>query len=168
MTYICVDCGHIFEEGKEKTIVERHPYGDTTAEEYIAVCPACNGGFEEAGICKCCGGAFLEDELIGGYYCEECLRAAVDFDSFLDFATSGTDKPTEVDTLEDFVFTMIFGLKEAPDESGYSLKAWCKVIYNEAKQHGDILMKTIFEYMDKMPSMWEYFAEYLYDKEVKK
>lgn len=73
MTYICVDCGHIFEEGEEKTIVERHPYGDTTAEEYIAVCPACNGGFEEAGICKCCGGAFYKDNLIAGYYCKECV-----------------------------------------------------------------------------------------------
>ena len=161
----CAECGHIFEDGEQRTYAEHHPYGDTTADEYFSVCPVCGGEYEEAKSCKCCGGAFLEDELIGGYYCEDCLKSAVDFDSFLEFATSGADKPSDVDTLEDFVFTMIFGLKEAPNESGYSLKAWCKIIYGEAKKHGDILMKTIFEYMDKTPSMWEYFAEYLYEKE---
>jgi hypothetical protein len=161
----CTECGHIFEDGEQKTYAEHHPYGSTTADEYFSVCPVCGGEYEEAKTCKCCGGAFLEEELIGGYYCDECLKNAFDLDSFLDFATSGTDKPTEVDTLEDFVFTMIFGLKEAPNESGYSLKAWCKIVYNEAKRHGDILMKTIFEYMDKTPSMWEYFAEYLHEKE---
>lgn len=74
MKYICVDCGHIFEEGEEATIVEHHPYGDTTADEYIAVCPICGGDFEEAGICKCCGGAFYEDNLIAHYYCKECVE----------------------------------------------------------------------------------------------
>lgn len=159
----CLECGHIFEDGEQKIRIEHHP--EVHADEYVHVCPVCGGDYEEAKRCKSCGGAFLEDELIGGYYCDECLKNAVDFDSFLEFATSGTDEPAEVDTLEDFIFTMIFGLKEAPDKSGYSLKAWCKIIYNEAKQHGDILMKSIFEYMNKVPSMWEYFAEWLYEKE---
>lgn len=161
----CTECGHIFEDGEQRTYAEHHPYGDTTADEYFSVCPVCGGEYEEAKSCKCCGGAFLEDELIGGYYCDECLKAAVDFDSFLDFATSGTDKPTEVDTLEDFVFTKVFGLQYGPDESNESLKAWCKTIYKEIDK--TVLLNAIFEYMDDV-SLWDDFAEYLYAKEVKK
>lgn len=74
MTYICVDCGHIFEDGEAGVLEEQHPYGDTTAAERIAVCPVCGGGFEEAGICKCCGGAFYADDLIAHYYCKECVE----------------------------------------------------------------------------------------------
>ena len=161
----CTDCGHIFEDGEQRTFVERHPYGDTTADEYFSVCPVCGGEYEEAKSCECCGGAFLEDELIGGYYCDECLKAAVDLDSFLDFATSGTDKPTEVDTLEDFVFTKVFGLQYGPDESNEFLKAWCKTIYKEIDKTD--LLNAIFEYMDDV-SLWDDFAEYLYAKEVRK
>ena len=161
----CTDCGHIFEDGEQRTFVERHPYGDTTADEYFSVCPVCGGEYEEAKSCECCGGAFLEDELIGGYYCDECLKAAVDLESFLDFATSGTDKPTEVDTLEDFVFTKVFGLQYGPDESNEFLKAWCKTIYKEIDKTD--LLNAIFEYMDDV-SLWDDFAEYLYAKEVRK
>lgn len=74
MYYICVDCGHIFEDGEYDIRVEHHPYGDTTADEHFAVCPVCGGDFEEAGICACCGGAFYEDDLIAGHYCEECVE----------------------------------------------------------------------------------------------
>lgn len=74
MKYICVDCGHIFEEGEAGVREEYHPYGSTTATERIAVCPVCGGDFEEAGICKCCGGAFYADDLIAHYYCKECVE----------------------------------------------------------------------------------------------
>lgn len=169
MPLICVECGNIFDECEAAVDFEYHSEVPGGAYERFVKCPCCGSDeIGESARCKKCGVEFLEDDLFGSYYCEECLKESLTFGSFLDFATSGTDKPTEVDTLEDFVFTMIFGLKEAPNESGYSLKAWCKIVYNEAKRHGDILMQTIFKYMDSMPSLWDDFAEYLYDKEVRK
>lgn len=169
MSLICLSCRNIFDECEAKIGFDYHSEVPGGACERFMKCPCCGSDeLEDAARCKKCKGEFLPDDLFGGYYCDECLKAAVDFDSFLDFATTGTDNPSEVDTLEDFVFTMIFGLKEAPNESGYSLKAWCKIIYNEAKQNGDILMKSIFEYMNKTPLLWDDFAEYLYSKEVRK
>jgi hypothetical protein len=165
----CHDCGHIFDECEAGTRNEYHSEVPGGAYERFMCCPSCGSDeIEETERCEKCGGAFLPDELLGGYYCDECLRAALDAESFLEFATTGTGNPSEVDTLEDFVFMMIFGLKKAPDESGYSLKAWCKIIYNEAKQRGNILTQTIFKYMDLLPSLWDNFAEYLHEREVKK
>lgn len=162
----CLDCGHIFEEGEQATREERHPYGSTTASEYFAVCPVCGGDFEEAVRCEKCGGAFLEDELIGGYYCRECLRSAMNFDSFLNFATTGVEEPTEVDTLEDFIFIKVFGLPKSPEISTPSLKAWCRIIYEELDK--SVLTTAIFSYMDALSSLWVDFAECLHDKEVRK
>ena len=88
MTYICVDCGHIFEEGEQAVRVEHHPYGDTTADEEWAACPVCGGDYEEAGVCKCCGGHFYADDLIAGYYCKECVEDFMTLDNLKKYAKS--------------------------------------------------------------------------------
>ena len=162
----CLECGHIFEEGEQAIEVERHPYGDTTVNEKWAFCPVCGGDYQEAKCCECCGGAFLEDELIAGYCCKKCLRASLNVESFLDFATTGVNSDTDLDTLEDFVFLKIFGLPKSPDVSTSSLKAWCRTIYEETDKN--VLMLAISAYMDALPSLWDDFAEYLHEKEVKK
>lgn len=162
----CLSCGHIFEDSEQRIYAEHHPYGDTTAAEYFSVCPVCGGDFEEAKYCKSCDGAFLADELIAGYYCKECLCASLDVESFLDFATTGVKSDTDLDTLEDFVFLKIFGLPKSPDVSTSSLKAWCRTIYEKTDKN--VLMFAICEYMDELPSLWDDFAEYLHEKEVKK
>lgn len=74
MAYRCLECGHIFEEGEQATWYEHHPYGMGTASEEFSGCPLCNGDYEETKQCKICGGEFLEDELLGGCVCEECVE----------------------------------------------------------------------------------------------
>ena len=175
----CADCGHIFEDGEQKIYAEHHPYGDTTADEYFSVCPVCGGDYEEAKSCKCCGGAFLENELIGGYYCFDCLKASVDFNNFLDFATSGTNDSTEVDTLEDFMLREVFevnGRNEVLTCSSCTFKAFLRNTYNEFVESDKLrerfagkgeLLGKILSYMTDC-ELWDDFAEYLHDKEVRK
>ena len=74
MAFKCLECGHIFEEGEQATWYERHPYGIGTALEEFSGCPLCKGDFEETKQCKICGGEFLENELNGGYVCEDCVE----------------------------------------------------------------------------------------------
>lgn len=162
----CLDCGHIFDEGEQDVIREYHNEIPGGFYEEFAGCPLCGGDFEKTASCKKCGGAFLPDELFENGYCKDCLREALNGESFLEFATTGVTTQTEVDTLEDFIFTRVFGLPECPDVSTSSLKAWCKIIYAEMDKA--VLMPAIFSYMETLPSLWECFAEYLHEKEVKK
>ena len=74
MAYKCLDCGHIFEEGEQAIWEEHHPYGMGYAEEEFSGCPICAGDYEETKQCKICGGEFLEDELLGGCICEDCVE----------------------------------------------------------------------------------------------
>lgn len=74
MAYRCLECGHIFEEGEQATWYEHHPYGMGTASEEFLGCPICRGSYEETKQCKICGGEFLEDELLGGCVCDECVE----------------------------------------------------------------------------------------------
>lgn len=159
--YKCLDCGHIFEEGEQKTIQENHPYGDTTAPEYFSVCPCCGGDFAETWRCKCCAEEFLEDDLIGGY-CKKCLRDALTVENFILFAVDG-EKANEFGTLEDFVFSKIFMLSGYPHESSEELKKWCREIYVIQSS-----LDLVMEYMDEIPSLWDDFAEYLNKSEAKK
>lgn len=71
MTYKCVECGHIFEEGEEYTWYERHGCDAPPYEEWSG-CPICKSHYEEAKICAICKGAFLEDELHNDI-CDDCL-----------------------------------------------------------------------------------------------
>ena len=44
----CVECGHLFERGEEKSWIESHG-------ESMKGCPICEGTYEEAKPCKVCG-----------------------------------------------------------------------------------------------------------------
>ena len=74
MAFKCLACGHIFEEGEQSRWEEHHPYGMGYAAEEFSGCPICNGDFEETKQCEICGGEFLEDELLGGCVCEDCVE----------------------------------------------------------------------------------------------
>lgn len=74
MAFKCLECGNIFEEGEQEIWYEHHPYGMGTASEEFSGCPICKGDFEETKQCKICGGEFLEDELLGGCVCDECVE----------------------------------------------------------------------------------------------
>lgn len=77
MTYICLDCGHHFDEGEQAQFKEAH------GERYSA-CPVCGGDYEKAEWCRQCKGDFLADKVYGGY-CRECLEGAIDYDTGLRF-----------------------------------------------------------------------------------
>lgn len=69
MTYICNCCSKHFDEPEE--FFDRHPYGDTYAEESFYGCPYCGGSYEEAVECEECGKLVPESESYDGY-CSEC------------------------------------------------------------------------------------------------
>jgi hypothetical protein len=74
MTYRCLDCGHIFEEGEEARWREsRGECWGTPCSEEVSGCPLCRGDYEETTPCAICGSAHLEDELNGGV-CDECIE----------------------------------------------------------------------------------------------
>lgn len=167
MTMKCHDCGNIFDECEAGTRNEYHSEVPGGAYERFMCCPCCGSDeIEETGRCKKCEGAFLPDELFGSYYCKDCLTEAMTAETFLDFATTGVNSDTDIDTLEDFIFIKVFGLPQSPDASTPSLKAWCRIIYEEMDKA--ILTAAVFSYMDALSSLWADFAEYLYDKEVRK
>jgi len=169
--YKCTDCGHIFDEGEWGSYTEHHPYGNTTADETFLVCPVCGGDFEETTRCLHCEGEFLFDELLSGYYCFDCVESALDYDSFLDFATSGVNRAIQIDTLEDFIFSELFHV-DTPKRSSSDLKAYCREIYLREVANDRILQTTEFmekikSYFSTISSLWDEFAEYLHAKSEK-
>lgn len=77
MSYKCLECGHIFEEGEQSFWKE--PHG-----ERLSGCPICDGSYEECVSCNHCGADHLKEELYDGW-CVECLEDYVTVDLFLDF-----------------------------------------------------------------------------------
>ena len=73
MTYKCLECGHIFEEGEQARWSEsRGEYWGVPCSEEMLGCPLCKGEYEKTVSCEICGSEHLGDELIGGV-CEECI-----------------------------------------------------------------------------------------------
>lgn len=73
MTYKCLECGHIFEEGEEGHYYEKGTFWGELYSNKIKCCPLCNGDYAETTPCKICGSEHLDNELINGI-CEECLE----------------------------------------------------------------------------------------------
>lgn len=65
----CEECGHLFEEGEAKIIIDKHgfPYGE--GEKY-SVCSRCGGLYEEVKPCKICGS--YEEMQCGETFCDNC------------------------------------------------------------------------------------------------
>jgi hypothetical protein len=73
MTYKCLECGHIFEEGEEGHYYENGEYWGALYSQKKSCCPLCKGDYEETVPCEICGSEHLKDELISGV-CEECIE----------------------------------------------------------------------------------------------
>lgn len=73
MSFKCVDCGHIFEEG-EQTILKEDmgEFWGSSCSKVISGCPLCGGEYEETKPCAICGSEQLEEDLNGGI-CDECI-----------------------------------------------------------------------------------------------
>lgn len=73
MAYICLECGHIFEEGEqEEWLEDKGEFWGMPCSEAMSGCPKCHGAYEESVACAICGSEHLEEDLIGGI-CEECI-----------------------------------------------------------------------------------------------
>jgi hypothetical protein len=73
MSYICLDCGNIFEEGEQITFQEnRGELFGVPCSKKISGCPVCGGEYEESTQCSICGSEHLEEDLNGGL-CDECI-----------------------------------------------------------------------------------------------
>ena len=73
MSYICLDCGHIFEEGEQTERSEnRGEYWGVSCFQYLSGCPKCGGEYEESTPCAICGSEHLEEDLNGGL-CDSCI-----------------------------------------------------------------------------------------------
>lgn len=71
--YICLECGHIFEDGEEKRWTEsRGEFWGMACSEEMTGCPICEGDYEEAKECEICHSAHLGEDLNGGV-CDECI-----------------------------------------------------------------------------------------------
>ena len=73
MSYICLDCRRIFEEGEQITFQENmgERFG-VTCSKRINGCPNCGGEYEESKPCSICSLEHLEEDLNGGL-CDECI-----------------------------------------------------------------------------------------------
>ena len=77
MTYKCLECGNIFEDGEQAVWREsRGEFWGKTCHETLSGCPLCKGAYEETVSCKVCGSKQLEDELTDGV-CKECVSDIV-------------------------------------------------------------------------------------------
>lgn len=74
MAYICLDCGHIFEDGEQAIWEEsRGEFWGIPCTEKMDGCPLCHGCYEKSVPCKICGSEHLRDELSGGV-CDGCIE----------------------------------------------------------------------------------------------
>ena len=72
MTYKCIDCGFVFEEGEEAVWEEdRGEFWGAPCSERVSGCPKCHGDYEEASECTECGEWHFTDELDDGV-CPKC------------------------------------------------------------------------------------------------
>ena len=112
--YICYDCHETF----ERCASETEPHG-----EVLSCCPVCGSTeVEEAVYCKICGEPMCEDELTEGI-CDDCIAAALDYDTFRSFALDGAAE-TDCSLIEEFVYCWLFGLgyTDAPNGSHEELR----------------------------------------------
>lgn len=75
MMFICVDCGHVFDEPRWYKGDRLEHFGTTCREEWSG-CPICGGSYVPTTCCDMCGETILDDYYRIGRHivCEECCR----------------------------------------------------------------------------------------------
>lgn len=165
--YKCLDCGHIFDEGEEKTYTETHGERFAPSERWKG-CPVCGGAFEQTIRCEECGAEHLADELYADKWCAGCLAEKVTYDSFLDWMMASTNSDTEVGLLEHFMVTKMFNLPEkcVPPVSSAKFKTvlrewYLRMVANDKLIGDGDFLETIRAYALESESDKQDFAEWL-------
>ena len=92
MSFKCLECGHIFDEGEEMRVRDEDC-------EWITVCPICEGNYEGAQRCRVCGGEFLSGEMVDGV-CEDCIDDyRKDFDTCYSIADRAYKEEIKINAL---------------------------------------------------------------------
>jgi hypothetical protein len=138
MTYKCLECGHIFEDGEEAHWSEsRGEFWGRPCSEEMTGCPLCKGDYAETEPCDICGSAHLPDELTSGV-CEECIEEyRYDINTCFEIGKNENEKIPincflaslfDKDEIEDILFKAL--LKE---EKIYNKKTDCKQFIDSDK-----------------------------------
>ena len=73
--YRCLECGHLFEDGEEAVVREdRGEFCGFPCFEELSVCPICHGVYAETVRCQVCDSEHLDEELVDGVVCKNCLQ----------------------------------------------------------------------------------------------
>ena len=111
MMYRCESCGHLFEEGEQAVLEEKHGL-DTPPYEQWSGCPLCHDDYEEVHQCNECGDWHTDDELYDGW-CEKCLRETINYDTFFEYCEANKDEQY----LDIFVMSELLGGMDCPKHS---------------------------------------------------
>ena len=130
MTYICDDCGHIFEDGEERINIEEHG-------EKWSCCPECGGDYEVAARCDRCYGVAYPEFLHSGL-CLDCVKDLINFDTFWLYIKDNNLVP-------EFMFKN-FWHSSVPEVVSKELEDALAVEYVRRSTQDRILRKT--EFMD--------------------
>ena len=109
LMYKCDVCGHLFEDGEQRTVTETYGFPDGLSERFN-VCPLCGGDYQRVKRCCSCGDWHTEGELFEGW-CEPCLRDSIDYDSFFAYCEANKDSHY----LDIFVMSELLGGMDCPD-----------------------------------------------------
>lgn len=140
MALKCNECGHIFDDCERAVWREAHG-------ELFSGCPICRGSYEETKQCKICGGEFLEDELLGGCVCDDCVEEYKrDFETCYAISEATEKQEIKINAL----LASLVGVSKIE-----------AVLYHILKEKGDVDC-SVFINQDK-----DWFAEKLIE-EVKK
>lgn len=145
MMFRCYECGNLFEDGEQA--VWRENYGAEIGGEMFNGCPVCHGAYEEVYQCDGCGEWHSGDELYHGW-CEECLRATIDYDTFLEYCEANKDEQY----LDTFVMCEILNCEYVPKYSSYEFHELMVQVYKQRveqiKRDKAVFGKTYDEIID--------------------
>lgn len=158
--YKCNGCGHIFEDGEEKRLID-YTCKDQGLFESVGVCPVCGEDFDEVFECRDCGSLFNPDlDLYEGNICKECLLEKINYSTALEYFEKR-------DILVDFMVCVYFGCDCHFVEITQSMKNEMRDTFNRRKFE-DLMMnssnfiKCVVEYIEED---LDDFARFIYQKE---
>ena len=123
LMYKCDVCGHLFEDGEQRTVTETYGFPDGLSERFN-VCPLCGGDYQRVKQCCSCGNWHTEEELFEGW-CETCLKDSINYDTFFDYCEANKGNRY----LDIFVMNELLGGMDCPDIVSSEFHELMTVVY---------------------------------------